>query len=265
MTEQGTASGYYVGNMPACVAGSYNLVVKVRAGGSPAETDQTADLGSLEWDGTAVQALYHVPVILANAVAHGGSTATLALETLAVVAAANETAVTITGHGTGAGLSITADTGNAVDIVANPAANGVGISVVSGNTALHLYSSNGLGADIFGSLAGGTQAGVRIGSYYGPALSLDVVSGVCILTQVNDGYLSTNAPPVILTSRIEHNGEAQAGSANTLSVVFMPSTHVANNGARFMACSGGWDWSFYSGLVLSNGNEHMRNAPPAGP
>ena len=32
------------------------------------------------------------------------------------------------------------------------------------------------------------------------------------------------------------------GQANELQVVFLPSTHEANNGARFMACSGGWDW-----------------------
>ena len=32
------------------------------------------------------------------------------------------------------------------------------------------------------------------------------------------------------------------GAANELRVVFLPSTHAANNGARFMACSGGWDW-----------------------
>ena len=31
------------------------------------------------------------------------------------------------------------------------------------------------------------------------------------------------------------------GAANELRVVFLPSTHAANNGARFMACSGGWD------------------------
>ena len=29
---------------------------------------------------------------------------------------------------------------------------------------------------------------------------------------------------------------------NELRVVFLPSAHAANNGARFMAASGGWDW-----------------------
>jgi hypothetical protein len=53
-TEQGTASGYYAGNMPTAPAGFYNVVAKDRAGGSPAETDKTVGVGSLTWDGAAV-------------------------------------------------------------------------------------------------------------------------------------------------------------------------------------------------------------------
>ena len=49
-----------------------------------------------------------------------------------------------------------------------------------------------------------------------------------------------------------------AQELNELSVVFLPSTDAANNGARFMACSGGWDWAPYTGTVLSNGNEQSR-------
>lgn len=55
--EQGTASGYYTAAMPAVAAGTYNVVAKERAGVSPAETDRTVAVGTVEWDGTAVVAL----------------------------------------------------------------------------------------------------------------------------------------------------------------------------------------------------------------
>lgn len=54
LTEQGTASGYYVGDMPAVTAGVYSVTVKEQAGGSPAETDVRIGDGEIEWDGTAV-------------------------------------------------------------------------------------------------------------------------------------------------------------------------------------------------------------------
>ena len=57
MTEQGTASGYYAGNMPAAAGGVYNVVVKVRVGGAPAETDPTIATGQIEWSGTVVNSL----------------------------------------------------------------------------------------------------------------------------------------------------------------------------------------------------------------
>lgn len=56
-TEQGTGSGLYVGNMPAAAAGVYNIVAKVRAGASPAESDVTVGVGEIEWDGSAVAGL----------------------------------------------------------------------------------------------------------------------------------------------------------------------------------------------------------------
>ena len=50
-TEQGTASGYYAGNMPALVAGIYYILAKERAGASPAEADITAGSGTFRWTG----------------------------------------------------------------------------------------------------------------------------------------------------------------------------------------------------------------------
>lgn len=52
-TEQGTASGYYVANMPAVAAGVYYIIAKIQAGGSPAEGDLTIGGGPMEWSGTA--------------------------------------------------------------------------------------------------------------------------------------------------------------------------------------------------------------------
>ena len=62
LTEQGTASGYYAGNMPAATGGVYNVIVKVRAGGAPAESDITIAAGQIEWDGSAVEPLFGASV-----------------------------------------------------------------------------------------------------------------------------------------------------------------------------------------------------------
>ena len=44
----------------------------------------------------------------------------------------------------------------------------------------------------------------------------------------------------------------------TLSLDFPVATDPANAQARFMACSGGWDWAPYTGLTVGNGNEQSR-------
>jgi len=59
ITEQGTASRYYAGAMPASVAaGVYGVTIYQQAGGSPAEGDPVAGAGNIEWDGTAAVSLY---------------------------------------------------------------------------------------------------------------------------------------------------------------------------------------------------------------
>lgn len=52
MTEQGSASKFYAVAFPALVAGVYNIVVKLQAGGSPAEADTTVAVGTDGWDGS---------------------------------------------------------------------------------------------------------------------------------------------------------------------------------------------------------------------
>lgn len=56
LTEQGTASAFYVGTFPAGITtpGSYNLVAKERLGSSPDEADATIGTETFEWTGTAV-------------------------------------------------------------------------------------------------------------------------------------------------------------------------------------------------------------------
>lgn len=55
-TQQGTASGYWVGDMPAAPAGAYTYLLCLQAGADPAESDRilaTTD-SPLVWDGSAV-------------------------------------------------------------------------------------------------------------------------------------------------------------------------------------------------------------------
>lgn len=55
MTEQGTASSYFAGTFPSAItAGTYSVVVKEQAGGSPAETDRSVAGNNFEWNGTGV-------------------------------------------------------------------------------------------------------------------------------------------------------------------------------------------------------------------
>lgn len=60
-TEQGTASGYYVANMPAASAGIYYVIAKQQIGGAPDETDPTLGVGAVDWDGSAILPLSGVP------------------------------------------------------------------------------------------------------------------------------------------------------------------------------------------------------------
>lgn len=53
-TEQGTASGYFVGTFPATLAaGVYNVVAFQQLGGSPAETDTYIGSQTFMWNGSA--------------------------------------------------------------------------------------------------------------------------------------------------------------------------------------------------------------------
>lgn len=54
LAQQGTASHYYAGDIPAIIAGTYQVVVLLRAGASPAESDRFVGAGTYEWDGSAV-------------------------------------------------------------------------------------------------------------------------------------------------------------------------------------------------------------------
>lgn len=53
-SEQGTASGFYVGTFPTAIpAGIYSVVAKQQLGASPAEGDPTVATGDYHWSGTA--------------------------------------------------------------------------------------------------------------------------------------------------------------------------------------------------------------------
>jgi hypothetical protein len=52
-TEQGTASGFFVGTMPVISAGIYVVTAKQQVGASPAESDPVIGSGEIQWNGTA--------------------------------------------------------------------------------------------------------------------------------------------------------------------------------------------------------------------
>lgn len=53
LTEQST-TGVYLGDFPALAAGTYSIAFFLRAGGSPAVTDDAIAAGIIGWDGSAV-------------------------------------------------------------------------------------------------------------------------------------------------------------------------------------------------------------------
>lgn len=63
-TEQGAASGYYVGNMPSISAGVYSVIAKQQVGGSPAESDITIGTGTIIWDGSSIQTISSIVAAL---------------------------------------------------------------------------------------------------------------------------------------------------------------------------------------------------------
>lgn len=56
LTEQGS-TGIYIGDMPGVALGYYSLVSKLRAGGSPAQTDISIADGEMQWSGSIVATL----------------------------------------------------------------------------------------------------------------------------------------------------------------------------------------------------------------
>jgi len=66
-TEQGTASGVYLGSMPSVSAGFYSIDARERAGASPAEADLLVGNSVLIWNGSAFNPdTYQAKVSLAD-------------------------------------------------------------------------------------------------------------------------------------------------------------------------------------------------------
>lgn len=62
-TEQGAASAYYAGSIPASVPpGTYAALFKSQQGANPAETDPTVDAGPVDWNGTNVAQLSDIAI-----------------------------------------------------------------------------------------------------------------------------------------------------------------------------------------------------------
>lgn len=83
MTEQGTASKAYMGTFPSAIdAGTYYVRILIRAGGSPAETDSLAGVGTIHWDGAAVVDVAAVHTNLESAMGATFDTSTDSLEAI---------------------------------------------------------------------------------------------------------------------------------------------------------------------------------------
>lgn len=64
LTEQGTASRFYSGDMPVVDKGQYGITIFQQLGGSPAETDTFVGGGNLQWNGTEVFPLTSVALMV---------------------------------------------------------------------------------------------------------------------------------------------------------------------------------------------------------
>lgn len=61
LTEQGTASRVYAGNMPGIIGGTYKVGYYVQVGGGPSESaDTLIDTERIEWGGSSIQSLASV-------------------------------------------------------------------------------------------------------------------------------------------------------------------------------------------------------------
>lgn len=92
LTEQGTASQYYVGNIPAgLTAGVYFATVYERAGATPAEGDTFRGSGPVEWDGSALVPLSSLATAAAvGALSSDVSGISITVTPLAVTVSAGE-------------------------------------------------------------------------------------------------------------------------------------------------------------------------------
>lgn len=155
MTEQGTASGFYVADFPATIAAAphgkpYGITAYRRLGGSPAEGDTVLGVDEIAWK------LDEGGVVLADSANHGGATAQIALKQITVTASDNDDAVVLTGAGSAAGIhAVGSGTGPGVLIEGGP--TGPGIQIQAGpNAAL-------AGITAIGGWGGG--AGIRAKGY----------------------------------------------------------------------------------------------------
>lgn len=94
-TEQGTASAYYAGDMPALSAGVYYITAKERVGGSPAESDISIGWGPIQWNGTVVSSLNSVILLSGQSFVASGINTVVPKETISGVIANSGLFVTV--------------------------------------------------------------------------------------------------------------------------------------------------------------------------
>lgn len=124
LTEQG-ASGTFVGNLPTLPRGIYFIEARMRAGGSPAESDTVFAAGTIRWTGSAEEGVADVDsggVVEANVLAISGDSG--AADNL-------ETAFDGGSYNVGGGAVVAASVTGAVGSVAGNVSGNVAGSVAS--------------------------------------------------------------------------------------------------------------------------------------
>lgn len=193
-TEQGTASGIYIGDFPSAVVAAahgktYRVVSSRQAGGSPAESDSIIASGEIAWK------IDEKGVRLADAVTHGGANAILDLQKIIVTATGQDDAVRALGSGTGRGLAVFGGNSGVGAVFAGGLdRNGVAISGVGDASGLACAGGAQGGAGILAISQGGGGDGFKCtGHATGVDINADILNTLrsfyrgVTFASVNDG------------------------------------------------------------------------------
>lgn len=216
LTEQGTASCFFVGTFPTALttAGMYSVVAYQQAGGSPAEGDTPIAVGTIDWNGAAVQRQADVEqwkgtAVTAGAIPNAAAGASGGL----FLSGTNTGPVSISG-----GLTVSNSGGTAV-IFSSTGNGGNGLTLSgngSGGGAVFLAGSTGDGLQIAGGASSGD--GIYVATTSGNGINLVPIAGHGLLATGNGTGkhgISAVGSPASGTNAGGHGIAATGGAAAT--------------------------------------------------